>query len=85
MKKYIIIAVMAIAGTCTPLCAQQPQNGKDAQQQKTADKQQHKLDDTQQKLDKKQDKADKKTRKLHKKIRKENSAQRSLDKQQNNQ
>ena len=82
MKKYIVMALMAIGSVYTPAFAQnQPQTKKEDREQKRADEQQRELNNTRDKEAKKQDKLDKKNRKMHKKQRKVNKEQRSVDRQ----
>jgi hypothetical protein len=82
MKKFIVMAIMAIGSVYTPSFAQDnvPSKKQDKEQRK-ADKKERNLNDTKYKQDKKQDKLDKKDRKMHKKQRKVNKEQRSVDKQ----
>ena len=74
MKKFIVMAIMAIGSVYTPSFAQDnvPSKKQDKEQRK-ADKKERNLNDTKYKQDKKQDKLDKKDRKMHKKQRKVNN------------
>lgn len=82
MKKYIVIAIMAIGLSNTHAFAQErvPTAKQDAAQKKE-DKNHKKLNETQEKQDKKEYKADKKERKMHKKQRKANVEQRKVNEQ----
>ena len=94
MKKYIVIALMAIGSTSTTTFAQQDvparqtlPSKQDDKNQKRDDKHQRKEDrkksevnSLELKRDKKQMKQDKKERKMHNKERKANKEQRHIDK-----